>query len=452
MIDSHCHLNDSAYNEDLEAVLSRAIEAGVSGMVNVGFDLPSSQETAEFAAKYPFIYGVVGVHPHDAKTYNADVETGIERLLEEPGILGVGEIGLDFYRDLSPRAIQLDVFRKQIALSQRKNKPIIIHCRDAFDEVIAILEAEGEAYTGIFHAFSGDVEMAKQVLALGFHIGVGGVVTFKNSRLSRTVAELPPRAIVLETDCPYLAPHPFRGKRNEPAYLAYIVRAIANAQGVSDEDVVRTTTMNFSRAMGMEVRREPAIVYKIRNSLYINMTNKCTNRCIFCPREEDPVVRGYYLGLERDPESSEILEAVGDPTGYDEVVFCGFGEPLLRLAQVKEVAEELRKKGTRIRLNTNGLASLVWERNLVPEIKGLVDVVSVSLNASSNEEYVTLCKPAFGEKAFPALLDFVRECVKEGIRTICTAVKHPKVDLEACEKLARSLGAEFKARKYHIVG
>ncbi len=452
MIDSHCHLNDSAYEADLDRVLERAIEAGITAMVNVGFDLQSSLETAELAAKHPFLYGVVGVHPHDAKTWEAGLEREFSRLLDRPRIIGVGEIGLDFFRDLSPREQQRDVFKRLLSLARERDKPVVIHCRDAFEEVMGILEAEGERYRGIFHAFSGDIHMARRVLALGFHLGIGGVVTFRNSRLRETVAGLPGEAVVLETDCPYLAPVPFRGKRNEPAYLIYIIEAIAAAQEVCNEDVIRTTDVNFSRAMGLEKDRKASIVYKIRNSLYINLTNKCVNRCVFCAREKEPTVHGYYLGIKEEPGSRQILEAVGDPTVYDEIVFCGYGEPLLRLPQLKEVAKALKAKGATIRLNTNGLGSLFWNRNVVPELRGLVDIVSASLNASTNEQYIELCKPTFGEKAFDSLLAFIRECVGAGIRTVCTAVEYPDVDIKACEKLAHSLGAEFRARRYKTVG
>ncbi|MFH1756023.1 MAG: TatD family hydrolase [Candidatus Latescibacterota bacterium] len=452
MIDSHCHLNDKSYKKDFDAVLARAAEAGVSAMINVGFDLASSVETAALAEKYSQIYGVVGVHPHDAASYNDHVERELSQLLGRQRILGIGEIGLDFYRDLSPRHTQREVFRRQLALANEHAKPVIIHCRDAFDDVMSILQAEGGNYRGIFHAFSGDVDMARQILSLGFYLGIGGVVTYANSRLKRAVGELPAKAIVLETDCPYLTPHPFRGKRNEPAYLTYIVDAIAGAQGVCKEDVIRSTRTNLSKAVGLEQKRKPTIVYKIRNSLYINMTNRCTNRCTFCAREEDPTVRGHFLGMAREPSAAEILQAVGDPGQYDEVVFCGFGEPTLRLSELKEVARALKDRGGRVRVNTNGLGALIWKRNLAEELKELVDVVSVSLNASTNEQYMRLCKPSFGEKAFPAMLEFVRKCVDEGLRTICTAVNHPQVDVKACEELARSLGAEFRVRKYDVVG
>ncbi len=249
MIDSHVHLNLSDYRDDLDDVVARAGWAGVTTMVNIGFDLASSRATVALTEKYSFMRGAVGIHPHDAKTYTDDVEKELARMLELPAIIAVGEIGLDYYRDLSPRDTQKAVFKRQLALARAKDKPIVIHCRDAFEDVMEILAAEGSGYHGIVHAFSGDAAMAKDVLALGFHIGVGGVITFKNARLGDVVSNLPAGAIVLETDCPYLAPVPFRGKRNEPAYLRYVVEAISAATDKTAEQIVETTDESFARAM-----------------------------------------------------------------------------------------------------------------------------------------------------------------------------------------------------------
>jgi TatD DNase family protein len=251
MIDSHVHLNHSDFEPDLDSIIQRALDAGVTRMVNIGFDLGSSRETAAMVKKYPFMDGAVGVHPHDARTYNDEVEEALSELLEGRGVLAVGEIGLDYYRDLSPRDVQRDVFRRQLGLARRANKPIIIHCRDAFDDVISVLRAEGPPWRGIFHAFTGDAEMAGTVLDLGFHIGIGGVVTFRNSNLGEVVAGLPAESIVLETDCPYLTPAPFRGKRNEPSYLTYVVEKIAETTGRSVDSIIENTTRNFGDAMGL---------------------------------------------------------------------------------------------------------------------------------------------------------------------------------------------------------
>jgi TatD DNase family protein len=252
MIDSHVHLNHADFAEDFDAVLERARQADVTNMVNIGYDLESSQETAELTERFDFMYGAVGVHPHDAASYNEEVERELEQLLDRDHIVAVGEIGLDYYRDLSPRETQQDVFVRQIALAQRAKKPIIIHCRDAFDDVIETLQNQGDTYRGIFHAFSGDRAMARKALDLGFHIGIGGVITFKNSKLADVVAQLPEDRIVLETDCPYLTPAPFRGRRNEPAYLTYVVAKIAEATGHSVDEVMEQTNKNFTTAMALE--------------------------------------------------------------------------------------------------------------------------------------------------------------------------------------------------------
>jgi TatD DNase family protein len=451
MIDSHAHLNFKDYRNDRADVIARAVECGVTGIVNIGFDLASSKESVALADEYPLIQPAVGVHPHDAKGYDDAVETSLLALLDHPKVIAVGETGLDFYRDLSPRDVQEAAFRRQLRLAKKKEMPVIIQCRDAFDDVVRVLEDEGP-FRGIFHAFSGTPEMANHVLKLGFHLGIGGVVTFKNSTLASTIAEVPPNAIVLETDCPYLAPVPYRGKRNEPAYLTYVVETIAKAQGVTPEDVVRTTTTNFTRSLGLDGGYEPVVVYKIRNSLYINMTNRCTNRCVFCTRSSEPVVRGYHLGLDCDPSVKDIIDAAGDVSPYDEVVFCGYGEPLLRLDELITVSHKLKSKVKRLRLNTNGLGNLIYARNIVTDLAGLIDVISVSLNTADPNQYLEICRPTFGEKSYPSVLDFVRKCVAAGVKTICTAVPYPGVDMEACKQLAESLGAEFRARQYNVTG
>jgi TatD DNase family protein len=251
MIDSHVHLNHPDFAADLDQVIARAQQAGVTAMVNIGFDIDSSRETLEMTRQYPFLYGAVGVHPHDAKTYSEDVEENLERLIEDARVIAIGEIGLDFYRDLTPRDRQREVFASQLGLARRKNMPVIIHCRDAFDDVIAMLKEQGGSYRGIFHAFTGDAVMAEQVLALGFHIGIGGVVTFKKSNLAEVVATLPDDAYVLETDCPYLTPVPFRGKRNEPAYLVHVVDKIAEVTGRAGEELMAKTDANFAKALGL---------------------------------------------------------------------------------------------------------------------------------------------------------------------------------------------------------
>jgi TatD DNase family protein len=196
---------------------------------------------------------------------------------------------------------------------------------------------------------------------------------------------------------------------------------------------------------------KPKIVYQIGDSLFINMTRRCTSQCIFCFRTFTHDIMGHNLRIKKEPTASEILKAIGDPGKYKEVVFCGLGEPTLRLAVLKTVAAALKNKGTFIRLDTNGHGSLIHKRNIVPELKGLVDAVSVSLNAENAEKYGLICKPAFGTKTFDAVLDFIRECRGVIPQVTVTVVRLPEIDLKSCERIALSLGARFKIREYNRV-
>lgn len=191
------------------------------------------------------------------------------------------------------------------------------------------------------------------------------------------------------------------------------------------------------------------IAYRLRDTLYLNLTNRCTNDCTFCLRRTRQGVGGQNLWLTADPEPDEVLAAIGDPRPFREVVCCGFGEPLLRLEVLKSVAAALKERypGVRVRIDTNGLANLIHGRNVVPELKGLVDALSISLNAPTAEDYARLCRPSV-EGAFAGLLDFVREALKTIPEVTLTAVAVPGVDLEACRRLAEGLGARFRVRQF----
>ncbi|SHE37745.1 TatD family nuclease-associated radical SAM protein [Desulforamulus putei] len=195
------------------------------------------------------------------------------------------------------------------------------------------------------------------------------------------------------------------------------------------------------------MEREFIVSYPIGDSLYLNITNRCFNKCAFCIRQTKTGV-GYNLWLSKEPSLPEVLDAVQDPRQYKEIVFCGYGEPLCRLELVREVAAELKKRGARsIRVNTNGQANSLYGRNVVPELAGLVDTMSISLNAQDAATYVKLCQPREGEKAYFSMLDFARKCVGVIPRVILSVVEWPGVDVEACRAIARDLGAEFRLRK-----
>lgn len=194
---------------------------------------------------------------------------------------------------------------------------------------------------------------------------------------------------------------------------------------------------------------EQILTYTLGQKLYLNVTNRCTNNCLFCIRHT-PGGIGYNLWLEREPSVEEVIRAIKDPLAYREVVFCGYGEPLMRLELVREVASWLKKRGAAVRINTNGQANLLYGQNIVPALKGLVDAMSISLNAHAEDVYRKVCRPVFGEKAYGAVLEFARACVGEIPKVVLTAVEWPEVDMQKCREIAHGLGAEFRPR--HFVG
>jgi TatD DNase family protein len=256
MIDSHAHLNDPRFAEDLADVVLRAREAGVTEIVNVGYDLSSSEAAVQLAEGFPGLWAVVGLHPHDAKLWNEELESRLEELAGHPRVLAIGEAGLDYYYDNSPREEQRAAFRSQLALAERLGLPVVIHSREAVQDTLEILREHTQVEC-LLHCYSGSAETARTYLEMGHYFSFGGPITFQNAnRLRSVVAEIPLERILLETDCPYLTPHPHRGKRNEPAYLGLIAGKLAEIHGVSVEEVVRITAANARRFFRMPVEED----------------------------------------------------------------------------------------------------------------------------------------------------------------------------------------------------
>jgi TatD DNase family protein len=249
LFDTHVHLNAEQYNEDLEEVIERAKNEGVSYMVVVGFDRPTIQRAMVLAEEYPFIYACVGWHPVDAIDMTDEDLKWIEELAAHPKVVAIGEMGLDYHWDKSPRDVQQEVLRRQIRLAKKVKLPIVIHNREATADIVEILQQEEAAEVGgIMHCFSGSPEVAKECLKMNFYISLGGPVTFKNAKKPKEVAaDVPLDKLLIETDCPYLAPHPYRGKRNEPGYVKLVAEQIAEIKGVSFEEVARITTNNAKK-------------------------------------------------------------------------------------------------------------------------------------------------------------------------------------------------------------
>lgn len=253
-IDTHVHLNADQYDEDLQEVIERALEAKVEKMVVVGFDRKTIERALKLADEFDFIYAVIGWHPVDAIDCTEEDLQWIEQLAAHPKVVGIGETGLDYYWDKSPKNVQQELFRKQIHLAQKLNLPIIIHNREATGDVVRILREENAASVGgVMHCFSGSVETARECIDMNFMISLGGPVTFKNARMPKEVAkEIPLEYLMIETDAPYLAPHPYRGKRNEPSYVPLVAEEIARQKDLTLEEVAKATTSNATKFFNLD--------------------------------------------------------------------------------------------------------------------------------------------------------------------------------------------------------
>jgi TatD DNase family protein len=254
LIDSHAHLGMDQFNGDRDGVIQRAIDADVDLIFTVGTDVQDCRKAIEIARGNQGVFAIIGIHPHNAKEINDDTYTELRTLSRDGKVKAIGEIGLDFFRNLSPKDVQMARFRQQIHLAKELGLPIVVHARDAHEEVLTILREEGaQEIGGVFHCFSGDYDMARSCMDLGFSISIPGTITFNNSsKLRETIKKIPLDRILVETDCPYLTPMPFRGRRNEPAYVKFTALKLAEVKRLPFDEVARVTSRNTKGVFRVE--------------------------------------------------------------------------------------------------------------------------------------------------------------------------------------------------------
>ncbi|QQE79390.1 TatD family hydrolase [Alicyclobacillus sp. SO9] len=255
LFDSHCHLFDEQFQEDLDAVMKRAADAGVTRFVVPAVDAKSASMAIRLAERFDGVYAAAGLHPESLEDIKEEEFQRIEELTQEEKVVAVGEIGLDYHWDVAPRDVQMDVFRRQLRLAKKVNLPVIIHNREATDDTVRILEEEASdgRLRGVMHCFTGSIETARRCMNFGFYISFGGPVTFKNAKnVQATAAQVPLDRLLVETDSPYLSPHPHRGKRNEPAQVRLVAEKLAELHGVSLEDLSNTTAANAAQLFGVK--------------------------------------------------------------------------------------------------------------------------------------------------------------------------------------------------------
>jgi TatD DNase family protein len=450
-IDTHAHLFYPNFEGELDEIISRAKDSRVDYILVPATDLKTAEQVIDLTKKYEIVYGAVGVHPHDTKDWDSSFIPKIEELTKQEKIVAVGEIGLDYYYDFSPKEKQIEAFRSQIELALKLNLPVIIHNRDSDEDMMEIIRSYcGAGLKAQFHCFNGSLEDAIELVGMNYMISFTGNITFKKAdNLRRILQHISPENLLLETDSPFLTPDPHRGKRNEPSYVKLVAEKIAELHKLRIDDVARITSFNTFRIFGIGSKPETAFTYQIGDSLYVNVTNRCNAHCVFCKRKENPVLRGYNLGMERtdEPESDVYIKEIGDPKKFKEIVFCGYGEPTIRWDVVKEIAKFVKANGGKTRLNTNGHGNIINKKNITPELRGLIDVVSISLNTFKPKQYSELM--GLETSYFNEMINYAKGAKQFVEKVVMTIVSVDEVDIENSRKIAEEkIGAEFRVRDF----
>lgn len=449
-IDTHAHLFYPNFKGEVEQTVERAKLAGVNYILVPGTDLPTSKKAIELAEEFDGVYAAVGIHPHDTSEWkDSDLEI-LTEFTKHPKVVAIGEIGLDYYYDFSPKDVQKKAFKAQIDLAIKVGLPIIVHNRESNEDIMEIIRSyKNSTLKGQFHCFAGSTEDSEELTSMGFYISFTGNITFKKADNLRSILKnVELENLLLETDSPFMTPEPYRGKRNEPSNVLLIAEKVAEVHNVSVDDVARITNFNAYKLYGMGKKADISFVYQIGDSLYINITNRCNADCVFCDRKGDAVLKGYNLKMKKseEPDADVYIDQIGDPKKFKEVVFCGYGEPTIRWDVVKKIAKYVKENGGETRLNTDGHGNFINKKDITPELDGLIDIISISLNSTDPNQYAELMRVS--PDMHKEMLDFAKKAKKYS-RVVLSIVGLDNVDSEKAKDLVvNQLGVEFREREY----
>jgi len=450
-IDTHSHLFYPNFAEDIDEVIERAKSSGVDYIIVPATDIETAKQTLVLADKYEMVYAEVGVHPHETKEWTNDNLKIIEDLAQHGKVVAIGEIGLDYYYDFSPKEKQVEAFRAQIELALKMDLPIVVHNRESDEDVMRIVkEYCNSGLRGQFHCFNGSLPDARDLIRMKYFVSFTGNITFKKAdSLRDIVSNIRLHHLLLETDSPFMTPVPYRGKRNEPSYVKLVVEKIAELHKMPVEEVARITSINAFRLFGIGSLQKTNYTYLLGNNLYINITNRCNADCVFCNRKGDAILEGYNLKMSKDeePPAEKYIEEIGDPKKYGEIVFCGYGEPTIRWDVVKAVAKYVKQNGGKTRLDTDGHGSFINKRDITPELKGTIDVVSVSMNAADASKYAEIMRVE--KRMFNEMIGFAKSAKQYAEKVVMTVVSFDEIEIEKAKEIVENkIGAEFRVREY----
>jgi len=369
--------------------------------------------------------------------------------ISDKKIITIEEAILDYKNKKLSKSIQKKYFREQLQSVKNMNLPVIISFRDSYKDCCAIIKNvyKNNKIKGAIYISSINSLQLKFFKNLGmFFIITDDDINKKNNIISK----IPQNKLLIAKKPSSLIKNK---KQLSPKTFKRIIKDISLIRKkTSAKDIERINNYNIISFLRLPFRFEDTYVYQIRNSLYINMTNRCTNNCTFCPRLKEPVVKGYYLRLKKEPLSQEIIDEIKKRRNlkrFDEIVFCGYGEPTMRWKEVKKIAKWLKDKGCKVRINTNGHLNMIEKCNVVNEVEGLFDTISVSLNFHSDKLYNKYCNPIFGKKTYDQLLNFIKKAKEICPHVIVSVIEgHQDVDIKKSESIARKLGVKLRRRSY----
>ncbi len=449
--DSHCHLHFEHFDKDLEQVLKKSRDAGISHILIPSTDIETSLRSAEIAERYG-LFAAAAFHPEHLPPEDTAKSSwhSLRGILLRPSVIAIGETGLDFHHKTFSVEKQIFWFQKHIELAEAIGYPLIVHSRGAELEVLEQLP-EKLSVPVILHCWGGNEALTDVAVARDYYLGVDGPLTYrKNSKLRNIIARVPRNRLLAETDSPFLPPEPYRGRRNEPAHLRYVILQIRELWGsnISIENTSFTLWENAMRAYMIHPdNRRADIVYRYCDSLYVNITSRCQNNCGFCVRRSEDGLSDYFLRHAEDPSDELVLSTLGAMSleDFSELVFCGFGEPTLRSELLMKAASAASSRGIRTRLNTNGLCASILSDQQVLELVRCFDSVSISLNASGAREYSRICSSEV-EAPWDCLMKFIRLAKVTGVRLQVSVVENSGVDVTRVKALSERLKIPLRIR------